>query len=162
MRSLLNKMNTDQILKLQAYLDNEVSSGEARRIANWLSRDAEARQLFQELKGIKAAMAENELTVSVPESRDFYWSKIQRGIESAPAPVARPAVAPWWFRIGLPFAAALATLAVLMSVTTFDLPGLRLRPAVYEIDGSEWDDGSITFHSQSQGMTVVWIPSGQY
>lgn len=160
MRSLLNKMNTDQILKLQAYLDNEVSSGEARRIANWLSRDAEALQLFQELKEIKAAMAENELTVSVPESRDFYWSKIQRGIESAP--VARPTVAPWWFRIGLPFAAALATLAVLMSVTTFDLPSLRLRSAVYEIDGSGSDDGSITFHSQSEGMTVVWIPSGQY
>ncbi len=161
MTSFLNKMKTDEILKLQAYLDNEVSSGEARRIATWLAGDSEARQIFQELKGIKSAMADNELLVKLPESREFYWSKIQRGIESAPTPAPRPEATRWWSRIGVPFAAAIAAVAVLMSVTSFDLPGLRLQTAVHEIDASEPDDGSITFHSQSEGMTVVWIPSGQ-
>ncbi len=153
-------MNTDKILKIQAYLDNELSSDEARQIATWLDRDPEARSLFHELRDIKSAIVGNEVSLAVPESREFYWSKIKRSIEAEPIEIVHPPIFARWLRWATPFAAAAATIALLVSFTAFDLPGLRLKVAVHEIDDSQEEDSSITFHSQAEGMTVVWIPSG--
>src|SRR5258705_4455315 len=109
------KMNTESKLRLQAYLDNEVSSGEAREIASWIARDGEAKALYEELAATKSLLApENELPVAVPDSQDFYWSKIQRAIEHAerePAPKYSPR--PWWVRLLAPVAGA-ALLAIFM------------------------------------------------
>jgi len=67
-------------LKLQAYVDNELSGREARDISARLDRDAEARALCAELTNLRTLVAAHELEVRVPESREFYWSKIQREI----------------------------------------------------------------------------------
>lgn len=152
-------MKTEDQLRLQAYLDNEVSSSEARQIAAWIARDAEAKALFEELQATKAVLnAENELPVTVPESRDFYWSKIQRGIEQAerePAPVAERA-RPWWIKLLAPVAgAAVLALFVFTSIST----GPRLSTASTSEDQSALENGTITFHSKEHGMTVVWMPS---
>ena len=49
-------MNFDSQLKLQAYLDGELSPREARRVESWLAEDQQARLLVAELKNTKAAI----------------------------------------------------------------------------------------------------------
>ena len=68
-------------MRLQAYLDGELPDSEAREAASLLAQDAEARALLAELKNTSAAMAGFELDIKLPESREFYWSKIEREIE---------------------------------------------------------------------------------
>jgi len=149
-------MNTESKLRLQSYLDNEVSSAEAREIASWIARDAEAKALCDELQGTKALLiAENELPVAVPDSREFYWSKIQQGIERAEREPSREVVArPWWSRLLAPVAGAAAlALFVFTSVST--------NPARNVAGQTEQSltDNSITFYSPEHKMTVVWIAS---
>src|SRR5688572_6098577 len=79
-------MTEDQQLKLQAFLDGELSEKEAREMASWLARDAEATALAGELRNTRKALKDSEPNIRVPESREFYWSKIQREIEREPAP----------------------------------------------------------------------------
>jgi len=148
-------MKTEAILRLQAYLDNEVSSADARQIASWIARDAEAKALYEELKATKDLLnAENELAVTLPESHDFYWSKIQRAIDKAEQePVQRHSPRPWWIRLLAPVAgAAVLGVFVLTSVSFNGITG-------HYKEVSETDN-SITFYSPEQKMTVVWIPSG--
>lgn len=151
-------MKTEDQLRLQAYLDNEVSSSEARQIASWIARDPEAKALYDELQATKALLnAENELPVSVPESHDFYWSKIQREIERAEREPARPTATarPWWVRILAPITATAALAVVLFTSVSTNPIGRGHDTEVSQTDSS------ITFYSPAQKMTVVWIPSGQ-
>src|SRR6266705_1333510 len=71
-------MKQELQLKLQAYLDGELPDGEARPVAGLLAQDAEARALLAELKNTRAALAGFEADIKLPESREFYWSKIER------------------------------------------------------------------------------------
>lgn len=157
-------MHQDTALKLQAYLDGELPSGEARRAAELVEKDPGAKALFEELKGAKSLLAGNELELQVPESREFYWSKIAREIgrqESKPA--AEPAGARrWWLRLIAP---AGAVAALVLGVT------LALKPAsgqksgwatlaeAQEIDTPLEETSSITFRSEAAAMTVVWVDS---
>jgi anti-sigma factor RsiW len=151
-------MKTEEQLKLQAYLDNEVSSSEARQIASWIEKDAEARALYEELRATKALLcAENEAVVPCPESRDFYWSKIARGIETAEREPAREVAArPWWIKLLAPVAGA-AALALFVVTSVSTNPHVAVGPQVEESE----TDGSITFYSPEQRMTVVWISSAK-
>ena len=64
-------MNRDTQLKVQAYLDNELSPGEARNISKLISSDAEARDLFGELKSTREALVANEPLPSLPSARSL-------------------------------------------------------------------------------------------
>lgn len=144
-------------LRLQAYLDNEVSSADARQIASWIERDPEAKALYEELRAMKAVLnAENEISVTVPESREFYWSKIQREIErTEQAPRHEHSPRPWWLRLLAPVAGA-AALAVFVVMSISNNP---VRTAFQEEVSQT--DSSITFYSPENKMTVVWISSGR-
>src|SRR5438270_11040101 len=74
-------MDYDSQLKLQAYLDGELPEGEAREVANWLARDQEAVGLHAELRNTRKAMAGFEAGITLPASREFFWSKIEREIQ---------------------------------------------------------------------------------
>ncbi len=74
-------MTHEQQLKLQAFLDGELPEREAREILAWTQRDGAAAALLAELKNTRAAMAKSEPHLSVPESREFFWSKIEREIQ---------------------------------------------------------------------------------
>jgi len=76
-------MNQDRELQIQALLDGELSGRQARKVEQWLAGDADAQALAQELKATKTALAQNEPLLALPETREFYWSKIQRQIEAA-------------------------------------------------------------------------------
>ena len=82
-------MNEEQQLKLQAFLDGELPEREAREILAWTQRDGAAAALLAELKNTRQALVKSEPHLSVPESRDFFWSKIEREIQRAARPNQR-------------------------------------------------------------------------
>ena len=149
-------MKTEEMMRLQAYLDNEVSSAEGREIASWIARDSEAKALYEELKATKTLLApENELAATVPDSRDFYWSKIAREIERVEREPAREYTArPWWMRVLAPAAGA-AALALILFTSISTNPHVT---AVHQ-ERSDLENGTITFRSKDNSMTLVWISS---
>ena len=154
-------INQESKLKLQAHLDNELSGGELRKVAAWLDQDAEARALYTQLRDVKAIVQGNELEVHLPESRDFYWSKIERSIRQAPvqqAPQRFLSGYPWWVRV---FAPALGVAMLLVAAVSLVKLGTAPTTLSYlhEIETPLEDTSAISFHSQAAGMTVVWVQS---
>jgi anti-sigma factor RsiW len=157
-------MNQEAKLKLQAYLDQESSEAEARAMATWLDQDPEAKGLAAELREVRAVLAGNELEVKLPESREFYWSKIERAIranEQEREAKATVSSYPWWLRVLAPAVGV----AVLM-LTALTLLKVNTAPSrlgyLHEIETPLEDTSSISFHSQSAGMTVVWVQTQAY
>ena len=165
-------MNTETELKVQAYLDNELSPGEARQIAALISSDPAVRQLFAELEQTRNVLSANEPIVRVQDSREFYWSQIQRRIqaEESSRAVRESAALPWWKKMIVPMAGAVGLLAVLLSISQ---PGsapkvvttapeasatARAKSPIHVIESSP-EVSTITFRSESEGVTVVWVSS---
>src|SRR5436190_18132785 len=74
-------MNQDLHLKLQAYLDGELPSGEARAVADLVAQDADTRALLAELTHTRSVLAGYESEIKLPETRELYWSKLARDIQ---------------------------------------------------------------------------------
>lgn len=148
-------MNVELGIKLQAHLDGELTSQEAQEVAALLEKDAGARDLFAELQQTKLLLAGNEPKFRLPESREFFWSKIEREIsrpETAPA-----ATTPAWMMFLRRHFAALSTTAVAASLVML-LAVNWMSPAMFEeIDNPLDDSDSFSFRSESQQMTLVWI-----
>lgn len=160
-------MNSDMQLKVQAYLDNELTPGEARQTAALLTNDPLARDLYHELKQTKEIVRQNEPVVRLEESHDFYWSKIKREIEKVERPAALARQQPWWLRLVAPVAGAVALFAILLSVsgpstpTPETLATTRLEATVPMHEGEivAPEMSAITFRSEAEGVTVVWVSS---
>ena len=160
-------MNRDTQLKVQAYLDNELSPGDARNVSKLISSDVEARELYNELKDTREIVASNEPAVQLPESREFYWSKIERSIQQAGQSQERSRTAaarPWWLRFMAPVAGAVALFAILVSVVdrngsdsiVASSSALSLSAPLHQMQEAE-DVTTITFRSEAEGVTVVWV-----
>ena len=151
-------MDFDAQLKLQAFLDGELPEGEASKVADWLARDREAAALLEELRNTRGAMAGFEAGVQLPESREFFWSKVQREIQrrEAPAPKSAPTPLLALLRRFLVPASALAVILVAGAVL--------IRPAgpfdhahTAGIETALADAGAFTYHDYSAGATLVWL-----
>ena len=146
-------------LKIQAWVDGELAPAESQKIARRLQEDPQAGRLAQQMRLLKQWMAGNEAHIVVPESRQFYWSQIERRIqaEAAKAPVL---CAPWWIRVWR-LAAPLAGVAAMAAGVVFALN--QWRPSNTFDDVSATADGmeAVTFHDQAAGMTVVWLQDSQ-
>jgi anti-sigma factor RsiW len=156
-------MNTEQQLKLQAFLDGELPEGEAREILAWTQRDSAAAALLAELRNTRAAMAKAEPHLSLPESREFFWSKIEREIHRLePGEKNAPEIS--FFaalrRLLLP-AGALAALAVAGLILHFH----GSKPVADNL--ADADDTTVettlastdatTYRDASEGTTLVWF-----
>lgn len=152
-------MNHESALKLQAWLDGELPPDDARNVAAWIAQDREALALSQELRDTRASLRRGEPVGTLPESREFYWSKIERAIGQTEAPTqvrAHPSPLAWVRRFLAP-AGILAVLALVLAA-----PMLRGRFGTgtvsrAEIDSPLEDLSSVSFRSESERMTVVWI-----
>jgi anti-sigma factor RsiW len=151
-------MDQDAQLKLQAFLDGELPEGEASKVANWLARDREAAALLEELRNTRGALAGFEAGVQLPESREFFWSKVQREIQRLETPAPKPASTPvlaWWSRLLVP-ASALALLLVAGLVLLRPSSPFDHAPAA-SIETALADAGAFTYRDYSAGTTLVWI-----
>lgn len=146
-------MDYDAQLKLQSYLDGELPESEAREVANWLARDREAVALFAELRNTRQAFVGLEVGVTLPESREFFWSKIKHEIDRQEhsEPAARPSqVFAAWRRFLMP-AGAVAALAIAALIGLFS----GSRGPAHEMAVA--DPGAFTYHDFSSGTTLVWL-----
>lgn len=151
-------MNVDIGIRLQSYLDGELSGREAQAVASLIEIDAEARALFAELQQTRSVLRANEPEFRLPESREFFWSKIEREIERLePAPVASRGIA--WLGFLRRHIAAVTGASIAACLMVFMALQLNwVSPALFEeIENPLEDTGSFSFRSESQKMTLVWI-----
>ena len=150
-------MDYEVQLKLQAYLDGELSEAEARDIGNLLAKDREAVALQNELRNTRQALSGFEVGTELPESREFFWSKIRREIERLEPATAKesspaPSLLTAWRRFLMP-AGAIAALALALffvnrQVLDSDNTGL---------EASRSDPGTFTYRDPDGGGTLVWL-----
>ena len=145
-------MDLDSQLKLQASLDGELPEAEAREVANWLARDREAAALHTELRNTRQALAGFEVGVELPESREFFWSKIQREIHRLEPAELAPRPVPWFARLRrvlVPVAGvAFLLVAGLLTLNPAGQPASEMETA---------DSGAFTYRDDAAGTTLVWL-----
>ncbi len=152
----MGDMKQELQLKLQAYLDGELPDGEAREMANYAARDADARDLLTELKHTRAAVADYEADIKLPESREFYWSKIRREIQRLEnvEPAAKPPSLLLSLRRLLVPAGALAVLAIGVLITSQQLSSPKVLGAL-ETETAQAE--VFTYRDYDSGTTLVWL-----
>jgi anti-sigma factor RsiW len=151
-------MNEEQQLRLQAFLDGELPEKEAREVASWVARDRDAANLVKELRNTRRALANSAPRMRVPETREFYWSKIEREIQrlepAAGAPAA-PTLLARWRRLLMP-ASVLAALAII-AVVAGRQSGLLKPSGGRQTEMTVADAGTFTYHDYANGTTLVWV-----
>ena len=152
-------MNRESALKVQAYVDGELTGRDRSKIERLLQQEPSAQALVSELKSTQQLLAANQPEYSLPESKDFFWSKVASQIDRAPAGPAAPArwVAPSWLRWTIPA----ATCALVVSLFLLaKLPKTApLAPAAPEPEVALADQSGFAFNSETDGMSVVWVQS---
>ncbi|MEY2467089.1 MAG: hypothetical protein QOD03_1610 [Verrucomicrobiota bacterium] len=150
-------MNTEQQLKLQAFLDGELPEREARDVAAWLAQDKDATALLMELRNTRQALGGFEPEIRLPETREFYWSKIQREIQRLEPATPKKEAVPfsfWFWRLLIPAGAAallaIAGLFAFLKLNPSSNPGAEMATMLA-------DANPVTYRDQAEGMTVVWL-----
>ena len=150
-------MDYDSQLKLQALLDGELPEVEASKVAQWLARDPEAAALSEELRNTRTALAGLETGIQLPESREFFWSKVQRDIQRLETPAAKAASVPLSALLRRFLVPASAIAMVVIAGVMLTRPGPSgLTPAA-EIETALADSGAFTYRDYSAGATLVWL-----
>ena len=149
-------MNEDLQLKLQAYLDGELPSGEAQAMRDLLADDATARDLLVELTNTRDVIVAHEATIKLSESREFYWSKIQREISreaKSVAVVPQFSLFAWLHRALVPAGATAAlAIAVMLSLPHANGAG--------DVSITSSDTATFTYQNYATGTTLVWLDYG--
>ena len=143
-------------IKIQAFLDGELAGTEAREIAALIAKDRDAAALHTELKNTRRALVGAEQGITLPETREFYWSKIRRDIERLEQPQPAQAAPTLWQLLGrlLKPVAAVAAVVVLGSVLFHQMDGLNGGSDVLVASA---DMDAITYRDDSDGTTYVWF-----
>jgi anti-sigma factor RsiW len=145
-------MNYESQLKLQSYLDGELSETQTREVAKWLAQDQDAVGLLAELRNTRQALANTPTNLQLPESREFFWSKIQRDILRQQPPQIVPekrSLLTAWRRFLVPASAVAALLIVaLLAIQT---------PHTTPETETALDSGAFTYHDYNAGATLVWV-----
>lgn len=145
-------MNQETQLKLQAYLDGELSTADRQAVETLLQSEASARDLLAELTYTRAALVAHDDQFKVPESRDFYWSKIAREIQREPMKPVQPrfSLSGWLRRVLVPAGAAAGmVIAVLLSLPRTSGAG--------DYSTSSNEAATFTYHNYATGTTLVWL-----
>ena len=143
-------MSDRQLLEIMAYADGELDASRRLEVEKRIAEDPSAAALHRELTASAALLRAHEPLGTVPETREFYWSQIQRRIaaeEQAEARARAPkAPAFGWLRWLAP---AIGAAAVALVVTYQQRPG----PTILAVG----EASSMTFTSEADGVTISWI-----
>lgn len=150
-------MNEHEQLKLQSYLDDELSNEERRQVARWLDDDSAARVLLAELRTTREVIRGHEPDYKLDCTREFFWNGIQRELdreeqESASAPQGGILE---WIR---GHAAQLGAVSAGAAVIAFSILGVTNEP---EVD-SAWevldpDTAMVNYNDFDNNITVVML-----
>lgn len=139
-------MKLEQALEIQALVDGQLEAGRKPEVERFMQDDAAAAALAAELIAVRAAVRTHESNLTVPESREFYWSQIQRRIAAAEVVEARKpgsgTILGWirWLAPALGVAAVAAVLA------------MRTGSSATLADASV-----MTFRSDADAITIHWL-----
>jgi anti-sigma factor RsiW len=137
-------------LKLQALLDGELPLEEGRELERIVAQDPQAQALLAEFKNTNQAFHGFVESLQLPESREFYWSKIERAI-LAEKPAPQPAsVFTAWRRFLLP-AGAFAAVVVAGLLASHSQTGGQETESVVA------DPGAFTYRDFRNRTTLVWL-----
>ena len=154
-------MDRERTIRIQAYADGALPAQECREVEQWLAQDAEARALLESFRQLKSLVAANEPAPKLPESREFYWSRLEREIAKSAATATREGrerkVDRGWVAWWAPFAAV--TVVALGITWLFQLAAFRGSQTSEEqsLASAVDEDNTITFYSPEAKMTVVWV-----
>jgi hypothetical protein len=154
-------MNVERQLELQAWVDGELPESQARRVADLVALDQSAQAMVAELRLTQSILSGNEPERKLSDSREFYWSKIQRGIELAEKAADRESSEGWllsWRRLWMPLSgvAVIAFLSV-VSLNLFHQKADDSMRYLVEVENLSEEVGSISYKSQSENMFVVYL-----
>lgn len=149
-------MDLNLQLKLQAYVDGELSEREAREVETLLTSSSESRGLIAELKNTRAALEVFEVDIQLPETREFYWSKIQRAIARVDEVESASRVRVYWWRKLLIPSGTFAALAAVVLLAV-NLSHSRHNSTVVTVETVLVDSGAMTYRDQGESMTLVWL-----
>lgn len=154
-------MNLDQQLKLQAFLDGELPEREAQEVLAWTQSDADTAALLTELKNTRQALTQAEPHLVLPESREFYWSKIQREIERLePRTTSVPgnSIFSRLRRLLLPVGTLAALAIALMVAYPHFRPAAQTTVAdASAVETSLADADAVTYRDEQENTTLVWL-----
>lgn len=160
-----DRSDLKQALGLQAYVDREISARERCRVEAVMLKDPKARDLVRSLGGISELIRAGEPEACLTESREFYWSAIERQIRRE-AVVSQDSrgFACWvrghgWLRWALP---ALGAVVVGVLLLVLQPSGWRSATVAAlslnrEVESVSEDTSTFTFRSVHSGMSVVWV-----
>ena len=148
----------DAQLKLQALLDGELPEAEAREVTTRLAGDREAAGLQEELRNTRQALAGFEAGIPLPESREFFWSKVEREIQRLETPPPTAAKASYWTLFHRFLVSASAVAVVLVGALVLIRPaGMSTSTGTAETETALADSGAFTYRDYAAGTTLVWL-----
>jgi hypothetical protein len=116
--------------------------------------------LLKEFRHTRQALSGFEPALKLPETREFYWSKIEREIRRLEPEFARePSPSLSWLarlrRLLIPVGAVAAVVAIVMVA---GLESGRVGPpAVSDSEMTTADSGTFTYHDYANGTTLIWL-----
>ena len=155
-------MNVELQWKLQAWVDGELPETERNQVVAIVERDAEARALVTELKMTRGFLTGNETEARLPESGDFFWSKIRREIErqdkiGTPARPTQPWLLAWRRFLAPASGVALVAFLSVLSLNVLHHPANDATQQLVETENLSEHVGSISYKSQAENMFVVYL-----
>lgn len=146
-------MKNELELKLQAWLDGELSSAEAEQMQRLVATDPEAGRLLAELRLVKNAFTQGEPKIVFPETREFYWSKIQRQIRRETPPAPAPALS--WSGSLRRWLAPVAGVGALAAALLLALDQSGPRIILNQVSGASSEMKISTFRDKTAGINFV-------
>ncbi len=151
----------EQKLKIQAYLDGELSQSEAKKVEFLMASDQEAKQVFEELKCAADLLQNNEPEIKMPISRELFWNRIYNEIQKD----EDESVSVFDYirhlkylllntKYLVPVAATIIALISIFLIKDFAKP---IEDYLVSIETTSEEVGSYSFRVQSENMFVVWI-----
>ena len=145
-------------LKIQALVDGELTGFEAGKLRDRIKNDIRLQILHERLMQMKNLISKHEMPRVLPESSDFYWSKIAQEIEVGGSDAQSSAQSlgmKWVFRRLAPLL-GIASVALIITLQEPNLPDLGIvLNHNHELLSDEID--VMTFNSADDSMSVVWI-----
>lgn len=158
-------MNEQQQLRLQAFLDGELPEKERREVAAWVERDEAAARLLAGLKAVHETLVVAEPAATMPESREFFWSRIEREIQRCDREQAEVPFAVNWRRWLWPVGAMAAFFLVVMLSRPAPEPETVAAVTVDVdtpiVETAQPDEAAATYCDKSSGVTLVWFSTDE-
>ena len=156
----------DRELLLQAYVDGQLDPSEVDQVGRMIQEDPAVLETIEEFRRLSQLCSLADRQVTVPMPRGPYWTRIQSQIADAPSSVVEPPlqrITSWLdllLKFAVPSAAVFALVTTLFLLNPISTPHSKdfvVLSIDHEIETLSEDASYMTFRSEQEGLTVVWL-----